>query len=128
MYGLLMMKLYLDEMLRGEKNNDARLYPTEKRGTIALVDSRTYKAYGLAELTDVREISYEEFVKWHQTGPFANTPIAPYSEGKTCYSYELRNIRRITLPVQLQKREGSHMWVSIPDEKVRSFTSQRTLF
>lgn len=45
MHGLTMIKQYLDEILDGEKTFDARSYPTNKRGTIALVDSRTMKVY-----------------------------------------------------------------------------------
>ena len=36
MYGLIMIKEYLDEILNGEKNYDARSYDTNKRCTIAL--------------------------------------------------------------------------------------------
>ncbi|MCQ2084562.1 MAG: hypothetical protein MJZ21_00260 [archaeon] len=128
MYGLLMMKLYADEILDGRKNNDARLYPTDKRGTIAIVDSTSFKVYGTAELTGIREITYEEFVRWHQVGPFENTPIAPYSEGKTCYSYELSNVKRLPVPYRLPKDESARMWVEIPERISRNFFAQSTLF
>ena len=103
MRGLLMMKYYLDEILDGKKDTDARLYPTGTRGTIALVDSATFKVYGLAELTGCDTISYEEFVRWHQVGPFSQTAIAPYHAGKACYSYRLENAHRIAVPVKRPK-------------------------
>ena len=128
MYGLLMMKYYMEEMFDGKKTYDARLYPTPKRGRIALVDSSTFKVHGVADLTEVWEISYEEFVTWHRTGPFSNSEIAPYSAGKTCYAYGLKNIRRLTVPVRLPKDPDAHMWIEIPDKIVKTFDSQRTLF
>ena len=39
MYGLIMLREYLDEILDRKKTFDARSYPTDKRGTIALVDT-----------------------------------------------------------------------------------------
>ena len=61
MYGLIMIKDYLNEFLDGKKTYDARAYRTNKRGTIALVDSKTMKVYGYAELVGVREITPQEY-------------------------------------------------------------------
>lgn len=127
-YGLLMMRYYLEEILDGKKDCDTRLFPTEKRGTVALVDSSSFKVRGLAELTEVAPIPYDEFVKWHRTGPFAGSRIAPYAEGRTCYAYMLRNVRRPTVPVGIGKDENAHVWVRIPDETAKSFGYQKTLF
>ena len=128
MYGLLMMGNYLEEILSGQKNDDARLYPTDKRGKIALVDSSTLKVHGTAELVGVEETTYEYFVKWHQTGRFANVPIAPYHEGKTCYSYRLENVVRLVHPVRLNHERGKRMWIELTDSEVKSFGYQKTLF
>lgn len=65
---------------------------------------------------------------WHRTGPFSNSEIAPYSVGKICYAYGLKNIRRLTVPIKLPKDPDAHMWIEIPDKTVRTFDSQRTLF
>lgn len=35
-----MLRDYLDEILDGKKTYDARSYPTDKRGTIALIDTK----------------------------------------------------------------------------------------
>ena len=128
MKGLLMSRYYLDEILDGRKGFDARLYPTSVRGTIAIVDSGTFRVHGLAELVGVREISYEEFVDWHRVGPFKDSQIAPYHEGKACYAYDLRDARRLVLPARLELRDHAGMWIDIPDRVSRSFGSQRTLF
>ena len=63
-----MIKYYLNEILDGLKIFDARAYTTNKRGTIALVDSRSMKVYGYVDLIGVREISPKEYESWHCTG------------------------------------------------------------
>lgn len=128
MHGLTMMRIYAEEILSGRTSFDARLRPTDIRGRIAIVDSSTFRIYGTAELTGCREITYGEFVRWHQIGPFADTPIAPFAEGRTCYAYELGDVKRLPLPVQLPKREDAGMWVDIPDRISRNLFSQTTLF
>lgn len=65
-----MMKDYLNEILDGSKTFDARSYPTNKRGIITLVDSRSMKVCGTVELVGCREISEEEYSSWHCTGRF----------------------------------------------------------
>lgn len=62
MYGLTMLKEYLNQFLDGSKTYDARAYTTNKRGTIVLVDSRLLKVYGYADLVGVREISFTDYV------------------------------------------------------------------
>ena len=123
-----MMRIYADEILSGRTSFDARLRPTDIRGRIAIVDSSTFRIYGTAELTGCREITYGEFVRWHQIGPFADTPIAPFAEGRTCYAYELGDVKRLPLPVQLPKREDAGMWVEVPERISRNLFSQTTLF
>lgn len=49
-----MIKDYLNEILDGTKLFDARSYPTNKRGKIALIDSRLMKIYGTIELVGCR--------------------------------------------------------------------------
>lgn len=128
MDGLLMMRLYADEILSGRTDYDARLYPTDRRGTIAIVDSSTFRIYGTAELVSVREIPYEEFRDWHRIGPFKETEIAPYHEGKVCYAYDLRNVRKLPLPVQIPKVKNAGMWVTVPERTANNLFSQQTLF
>ena len=127
MYALLMMKIYADEILSGRTTFDARRLPTEKRGRIAIADSSTFRVYGTAVLKDVREITYGEFVRWHQIGPFRDTPIAPFWEGRTCYAYDLEDVRILPVPVQLPKKDDKSMWVEVPDRIERNLFSQTTL-
>lgn len=128
MYALLMMKIYADEILSGRTTFDARRLPTEKRGRIAIGDSSTFRIYGTAVLTGIREISYEEFVTWHQIGPFKDTPIAPFWEGHTCYAYDLKDVKKLPVPVQLPKMKEKTTWVEVPEKIERNLFSQTTLF
>ena len=50
MDGLIMLRDYLDEVLDGKKTYDARAYGTNKRGTIALVDTKKSAVIGLIDL------------------------------------------------------------------------------
>ena len=60
MFGLTMIRDYLNEILDGSKTFDARSYATNKMGNIALIDSRSMKIYGTIELVGCREISAKE--------------------------------------------------------------------
>lgn len=50
MDGLIMLRDYLDKILDGKKRHDARAYGTNKRGTIALVDTKKSAVIGLIDL------------------------------------------------------------------------------
>ncbi len=63
MYGLIMLREYLDEILDGKKTYDARAYDTTKRGTIALVDTKKSAIIGLIDLVVTHKISAEEYCK-----------------------------------------------------------------
>ena len=68
MYGLIMIRDYLDEIIDGKKTFDARNYPTSKRGTIALVDTKKSAIIELVDLIGVHQITADEYCKWHATG------------------------------------------------------------
>lgn len=55
MYGLIMLREYLDEILEGKKSYDARAHDTSKRGTIALVDSRKSSIIELVDLVSTHK-------------------------------------------------------------------------
>ena len=102
MYGLTMIKDYLDEILDGKKTYDARSYPTNKRGTIALVDSRTSKIFGLVDLINIRLISYDEYCNWHITDRFRNYKF--YANPNIMYyAYDFINPRRLLKPIKARK-------------------------
>lgn len=60
MFGITLIKDYLNEILDGFKNFDARSFPINKRGMIALMDSRLMKIYWTIELVGCR-VSAKEY-------------------------------------------------------------------
>ena len=125
MYGLTMIKDYLDELLDGIKTYDVRSYPTSKRGTIALVDSRTMKVYGVIDLISVRRITLEEYAKWHCTGRFKNATFIAENL-KEYYAYDFINPRRLVNPIKLNISKKT--WVKIKDSQVNAFYVESSLF
>lgn len=59
-----MLTEYLDEILDGKKIYDARAYDTNKRGTIALVDTKKSAIIALIDLVGTHKISPEEYCSW----------------------------------------------------------------
>ena len=65
MFGLTMIKDYINEILDGSKTFETRSYPTNRRGKIALIDSRLMKIYETFELVECRKISVGDYCSWH---------------------------------------------------------------
>lgn len=125
MFGLTMIKDYLDEILSGLKIYDARSYPTNKRGTIALVDSKSMKVYGTIELVGVHKISLEEYANWHCTGRFKNLTFNVDSL-KQYYAYDFVNPKRLVQPIKL--KVGKKTWVDIEYSVTKDFYFENKLF
>lgn len=113
MFGLTMIKDHLNEILDGSKTFDARSYPTNKRGKITLIDSKTMKIYGTIELIGCRKITAEEYCSWHQTGSFQNLIFQVDDENKKYYAYDFKNPQRLVKPIKVFAEK--HTWVEIPD-------------
>ena len=60
-----MIKDYINEILDGSKTFETRSYPTNRRGKIALIDSRFMKIYETFKLVECREISVGDYCSWH---------------------------------------------------------------
>lgn len=110
MYGLTMIKDYLNELLDGSKIYDARSYTTYKRGTIALVDSKSMKVYGYVDLVGVREISPEEYASWHCTDRWSGY-VMQVDSTKKYYAWDFVNPRRENNPYKVNAEK--HTWVEI---------------
>ena len=119
-----MIKDYLNEILDGSKTYDARSYPTNKRGLIALVDSRSMKIYGLIELVDCREISVEEYCSWHQTGRYQYYRFEVDDTNKKYYAYDFKTPKKLSKPIKVKAEK--HTWVQVPDDIEMHF--ENTLF
>ena len=114
MYGLTMLKEYLNEFLEGQKTYDARAYTTDKRGTIALIDSRSLKVYGYAELVGVREISFTDYADWHCSKMlYKFLDIYPTDASKKYYAWEFENIRKEDNPFKVEGKKKTWMVVEV---------------
>lgn len=126
MYGLIMIKDYLDEILDGKKTFDARSYPTTKRGTIALVDSKKSSIVGLVELIGVHPISANEYCKWHATGKWAGMVFQVEDDDSVFYAYDFVNPRKLARPIKIAKT--GRVWTTIDDSVKKEFIFQQRLF
>lgn len=105
-----MIKDYLNEILDEKKTFDARSYPTNKRGTIVLIDSRLMKAYGTIELIECREITPQEYVSWHCTGRWSGCTMHVDSS-KKYYAWDFKNPRKLAKPIKLNCEK--HTWIEL---------------
>ena len=113
MFGITLIKDYLNEILDGFKNFDARSFPINKRGKIALIDSRSMEIYETIELVGCRVISAKEYYYWHQTGRFQNLIFQVDDENKKYFAYDFKNPQRLVKPIKVDAEK--HTWVEIPD-------------
>ena len=121
MYGLTMLKDYLNEFLDGSKTYDARSYTTNKRGTIALVDSKSMRVYGYADLVGIKEITPQEYASWHCTGRWSGC-VMQVDESKKYYAWEFQNVRKEEKPYKVLGEK--HTWVVVGEKK----SKQESLF
>ena len=120
MYGLIMLREYLDEILDGKKTYDARAYDTNRRGTIALVDTRKSTIIGLIDLVGTHKISAEEYCKWHATGKWEG--LVFQAEDKDYYAYDFENPRKLATPIKIVKT--GKVWTKI-DDKIQMNVQER---
>lgn len=114
MFGLTMIKDYLNEILDGSKTFDARSYPTNKIGKIALIDSKTMKIYGSIELVNCRRIDANEYCSWNKTGRFKDCIFEVEDKNKDYYAYDFINTRKLIKSIKVNVER--HTWVEIPDD------------
>lgn len=124
MLGLTMIKDYLNEILDGYKNYDARSYLTNKRGKIALIDSKNMRVHSTIELIHFRKITAEEYCSWHKTGRFKNSIFEVEDKNIDYYAYDFKKPRKLinTIKVNVEK----HTWLEIPNDLEIYYTD--TLF
>ena len=76
MLGLLMKKEYILDVLNKRTSFDARLYDSDVRGKIGLIESGTNKLYGYVNMVDVHQITYKWPIKsaWETSSMTAQQP------------------------------------------------------
>ena len=133
MYGLLMKKEYLTDILNKKTFIDARLINTDIRGKIGLVESQTYKLYGYVNLYDVHQITYEDFVKWHLSDDY-NLDVV-YEKLKNdnmvkryAYAYDLSNPEALEIPLILNPQKLNNIWIEFDEKDSNKGYIQESLF
>ena len=121
-----MIKDYLDEILDGKKAFDTRCYSTNKRGTIALVDSKKSSIVGLVDLIGVHQISTDEYCKWHATGKWEGMSFQAKDTNGVFYAYDFVNPRKLASPIKIIKT--GRVWTAIDDSVKKEFIFQQRLF
>ena len=96
MLGLLMKKEYILDVLNKRTSFDARLYDSDVRGKIGLIESGTNKLYGYVNMVDVHQITYEDYVKWHISDNYDLDLVALKLQNnnmikRNAYAYDFEN-------------------------------------
>ena len=121
-----MLREYLDEILDGTKFYDARAYNTNKRGLIALVDTKKSAIIVTVELIGTKHITAEEYCKWHATGKRAGMVFHVEDDDSVFYAYDFINPRRLARPIKITKT--GRVWTAIDDSVKKEFIFQQRLF
>ncbi len=111
MYGLMIIKYYLNEFLDDSKTYDAHAYTTNKRGTIALADTKKSAIIGLVDIVGTHKISAEDYCKWHATGKWEG--LVFQVEDKDYYAYDFENPRRLATLIKVVEGCGLRMMMGL---------------
>ena len=133
MYGLLMKKEYLLDILNRKTFYDARLIDTDIRGRIGLVESSTYKLYGYVNLYDVHQITYEDFVKWHITDDYNLDIVSEKLKNdvmvkRYAYAYDFSNPETLDIPLILNPQKVNNIWIDFEEKDSNRGYIQESLF
>lgn len=123
---LVMKKEYLLDILNGKKTYDARSYDTSIRGNIALLASENNKIYGFVDLYDVKEITFEEYLTWHNID---KEYFSLYKKQDKYYAYLVRNPRFLSSPIKINRDHNSEfVWCEVDDDLIKNQYIEVRLF
>lgn len=115
--GLQIKKVPIDQILAGTKTWEIRGTATSRRGSIALIESRSGHVVGTCELVDVvGPLSLEELQT--NEGRTGFRPDTLYYEKS--YAWVLRNAHRLSEPIPYRHPHGAVIWVKLDPSVVRS--------
>lgn len=115
MEGLMFSRIYIEQILKGERKNDTRMHPTKVRGLIALVDADSRTVRATAVLSGIEPVPYKEFSDRNASAVGSEIPMTSIPSTATCWSYILDDLRILKEPVGIGDRDA-HMWVDLPDD------------
>ena len=133
MLGLIMRKEYIIDILEGRTTIDTRLYSSEVRGKIGLIESNTDLLYGFVEMVDVYSISYEDYVRWHISDNYdldiAREKLKNEDMLKhVAYAYDFINPEKLDAPIIINPTKRNKVWAEFDLEKANRGFVQESLF
>lgn len=136
MYALSMYDEYINDILTGKKPCDVRLYPTDKRGKIALLKTGTDQIYGYVILSSVLKISYEDYVYWHISDKYTyldasndiKTNYQSEDRKEFAYMYVLEKPVLFSAPKRIKIIDKDGPWIRFNENEIQCGYEQQTLF
>jgi len=133
MQGLIMKREYILDILNGMTKFDARLYDSNVRGKIGLIESNTNLLYGYVDMVDVHQITYEDYVKWHISEDY-NLDIVNeklHNDNmidRIAYAYDFTNPFKLDIPIIINPTKRNRIWVEFEPENSNKGYRQESLF
>lgn len=128
MYALSMYEEYLLVILKGVRPCDVRLHPTNKRGKIALIKSKTNRIYGYVDFISIDQISYEDYVYWHVGENFTYEDTEDEIESnnylgqnkfKRAYMYNFKNPVLFDIPKKITILNKTGSWIEFDEKEIQ---------
>jgi hypothetical protein len=120
--GLLILKEPLDQILAGTKTWEIRGKATDRRGPIALIESKSGHVVGTCEVIEVLgPLTLAELQKHVRRSGFRPSHL-PYP---TTYAWVVRDARRLPEPLPYRHPPGAVIWVRLETSVVRRLQRAR---
>lgn len=132
-----MYEEYLIDILQGNRKCDVRLYPTNKRGKIALIKSKTNLIYGYVDLCSIERISYQNYVYWHIGSTYSLEDAKRHIESipkkklircKNAFSYNFSNPQELDTPIKIQNFKKNGIWIEFDESQCTKSYKKLSLF
>ncbi len=137
MFALSMYEEYLLDILEGKRNCDVRFHPTNKRGRIALLKTKTNLIYGYVDFIEVEQITYDEYIYCH-IGKVYSLEDAKHSieynnslgqrKLKIAYKYKFINPILFNIPKKITILNKTGSWIEFDEKQVQDGCIQQKLF
>lgn len=132
-----MYEEYLLDILEGKKDCDVRLHPTNKRGRIALLKTKTNLIYGYVDFIEVEQITYNEYIYWHIGKAYSLEDAIrsiKYNNSlgqrklKIAYKYKFINPIVFNIPKKIKILNKIGSWIVFDENQVQNSYIQQKLF
>lgn len=108
MKALVMHPFYINKILNGDVNYDARGYDTWIRGKVYLYDSKRKKLVGVITIVGTHPITVEEYYNWHG---MKYNPLE-IDNSHQCFGWDFVSPKLIE-PIPVQKPKEKRVWFDV---------------